>query len=322
MLPVYSIFRIRTLAVCLLLAAALLPAVPAHADRHLYVIVAKSVSDGNFIRVYDAAREEARRNGDRVILAGGEGKAHFRLQDRAVEEALRQKPDGLAISVLRSRYLAENAFRDVVRAGIPVVTFDSDFTEEYQGLRSGYIGTDNVELGRELAREAVRLRPGGGTVAVMTGGLDDTNLNARIRGVLEVLAPGAGQFGWRLDPRSPLPCRDSYSQALEQLQALLEDPAVDVVISVGWWAQMAEGYEPLVRSHMKALDDGTKTLIFAGAHQAQMALFRKGLSHVNIGLDFEEMGRLCYRYLSTLSSGGTVPPETWTGFRVHRREGR
>jgi ribose transport system substrate-binding protein len=311
-----------SLLLCLLLAAFLSPAVPARAERQLYVIVAKSVSDANFHRVYDAAREEARRNGDRVILTGGEGKAHFRLQDRAVREALRRKPDGLAISVLRSRYLAENSFRDVARDRVPVVTFDSDFTEKYRGLRTGYIGTDNVELGRVLGRETIRLRPSGGTVAVMIGGLDDTNLNDRIQGLGEVLDLGREACGWRLDPRSPLPCRDSYPQALEQLQALLEDPAVDVIVSVGWWAQMSDGYEQLIRRHMRQLDDGTKIVIFAGAHPTQLALFRKGLSHVNIGLDFEEMGRLCYRYLAVLAGGGTVPAETWTGFKVYRRKDR
>jgi ribose transport system substrate-binding protein len=300
------------LAACLAFGAVLGAAAPCLGKGGLFVIVAKSESDANFVRVYEAAKSEAETNGDRVILVGGKGKAHFRIQDQAIRDVMRQRPDGLAVSVLHSRFLAENSFKLVRAAGVPVVTFDSDFTEPYRSLRAGYIGTDNVELGRELARQAQKIRPRGGMVAILTGGLDDTNLNDRIRGVREQFGFGRPGSAWTLLPRSPIPCRDNYVQALNQLELLLDDPEVDVIVSVGWWAQMAEGYAPLVRRYRRSLSRGEKILAFAGAHPVQRKLFAKRLSHVNIGLDFEEMGRLAYRYLSTLAHGGTIPEVTYT----------
>lgn len=313
--------RTRRVATLLVLGAvlALAPglAAPSHGAGRLFALVAKSETDRNFIRVFDAAKSEAEAHGDRVILVGGKGKAHFRIQDEAVREVLRQKPDGLAISVLHSQFLAENSFRLVREARVPVVTFDSDFTEGYRSLRAGYIGTDNVELGRELARQAQRIRPRGGVVAILTGGPDDTNLNDRIRGVREGFRFGEPGSPWTLLARSPIPCRDNYDQALSQLERLLDAPSVQVVVSVGWWAQMAEGYEPLVRRYRRSLGRADKVLVFAGAHERQLELFAKRLSHVNIGLDFEAMGRLVYRRLSRLAKGGTIPEVTHTPMTVH-----
>lgn len=308
--------RLALLAACLFLGTILGTAEPCPAKGRLFVIVAKSESDRNFVRVYNAARREAEANGDRMLLTGGKGKSHFRIQDQAIREVLRQHPDGLAVSVLHSRFLAENSFKLVRAAGIPVVTFDSDFEKPYRSLRAGYIGTDNVELGRELARQTQRIRPRGGMVAIMTGGLDAPNLNDRIRGVREQFGFGSPGSEWTLFPQSPIPCRDNYAQALNQLEALLDDPAVDVIVSVGWWAQMADGYAALVRRYRRNLNAGGKVLVFAGAHARQRELFAKRLSHVNIGLDFEEMGRLAYRYLARLADGGAIPEVTYTPMDV------
>lgn len=306
------ICRLTLMTACIICGTVLGAVAHCSAAGRLFFIVAKSESDLNFMRVYEAAKSEAVAKGDRVVLTGGKGKAHFRIQDESIREAMRQEPDGLAVSVLHSRFLAENSFKLVHAAGIPVLTYDSDFTEPYHSLRAGYVGTDNVELGRELARQAQKLRPGGGMVAIQTGGLDDTNLIARIQGVREQLALGVSGSEWTLDPRSPIPCRDNYNQALGQLENLLEDPEVHVIISVGWWAEMSEGYAPLVERFRRSLGRGEKILIFAGAHPRQREIFAKRLSHVNIGLDFEEMGRLVYRNLSRLADGGSVPEVTHT----------
>jgi len=312
--------RLGLTAVLLVLGVVLGFGAPGLGKGRLFVIVAKSESDMNFVRVFEAAKTEAEAFGDRMVLVGGKGKAHFRIQDEEVRNVLAQKPDGLAISVLHSRFLAENSFKLVRAAEVPVVTFDSDFTEEYQSLRAGYIGTDNEELGRELARQTQRLRPEGGMVAIMTGGLDDTNLNDRIRGVIVQFDFDAPGSRWTLLSRSPIPCRDNYDEALRQLKALLDDESVSVIISVGWWAQMTEGYEPLVRQYRRSMSRADKILAFAGAHPTQRKLFAKRLSHVNIGLDFEAMGRLAYKNLSALADGGTVPSRTFTPMRIYSQD--
>jgi ribose transport system substrate-binding protein len=79
---------------------------------------------------------------------------------------------------------------------------------------------------------------------------------------------------------------------------------------------MADGYADLVGRYRRSLSRGEKVLIFTGAHPRQRELFARRLSHVNIGLDFEEMGRLAYRYLARLADGGAVPGVTYTPMDV------
>jgi ribose transport system substrate-binding protein len=319
MKPKKSVLHFRTIqAVCLAMLAILWTSAPCLGKGLLFAIVAKSVSDQNFVQVYEAARAEAEENGDRVILVGGSGKAPFRLQDDHVRKVLDLKPDGLAISVLHGNFLAENSLVAVRAAGVPVVTFDSDFSEGYTHLRTGYVGTDNKNLGILLALEARRLLPEGGQFAILTGGPDDTNLNNRIQGVLAGLDAEGQHSSWTQYQRSPLPCRDNYDQALDQLEILLEDPAINAIISVGWWAQMARNYESRVSPYKALLDTHEKVLIFAGAAPRQRALLEKGLNHANIDLNFDEMGRMVYRALSQLTQGRNIPPVTYTPVRIYR----
>ncbi|BDQ34507.1 sugar ABC transporter substrate-binding protein [Pseudodesulfovibrio portus] len=305
-------------SLCLAVVAVLLTGAPCLGEGKLFAIVAKSVSDQNFVRIYEAARVEAEENGDRIILVGGTGKAHFRIQDAQVQKVLELKPNGLAISVLHSCFLAENSFKAVRAAGIPVVTFDSDFSGDYTHLRAGYVGTDNMNLGVLLALEARRLMPKGGRFAILTGGPDDTNLIDRIKGVLLGLDTGGKQSSWTQYQRSPLPCRDNYDQALDQLEVLLEDPTIDAIISVGWWAQMAQDYERRISPYKPLLDSRKKILLFAGAAPRQRELLDQGLNHVNIGLNFEEMGRMVYRALSQLSQGNNIPSTAYSPIRIYR----
>lgn len=312
-------FPVRLAAcVCLALAATLWWGAARTDDGLLFAVVAKSVSDQNFVRVHRAANQEAARHGDRVILVGGSGQAHFRRQDQAVREVMTLNPDGLAISVLRGYYLAENSFAAVRRAGVPVITFDSDFEEGYTNLRLGYVGTDNHRLGVVLAEETHRLKPTGGRFAILTGGPDDTNLNQRINGVLSGLDVADPHSPWTQYRRSPLPCRDDYEQSLSQLEALMEDPSIDAIISVGWWAQMAPDYAERMAPYRQRIESGDKVLVFAGGDPKQLETLRMGLAHVNVDLDFEAMGRAVYRTLKKAAEGEPVPPVTHTPLRVHR----
>jgi len=157
-------------------------------------------------------------------------------------------------------------------------------------------------------------------VAIMTGGPDDTNLNDRIQGVLTELGIGRLDSLWTLHRRSPIPCRDSYETALGQLEMMLEDPSVDAIISVGWWAQMAPDYNEIMARFRKPASGNQKFIIFVGGHPTQLAQFSKGLSDVNVDLDFQAMGRAVYTTLQRLANGDTIPQMTTTPMKVYRQD--
>lgn len=55
-------------------------------------------------------------------------------------------------------------FEEARQQGVPIVTFDSDIPNS---TRAAYVGTDNMFLGRTMARLLRQLRPEGGTYAII-----------------------------------------------------------------------------------------------------------------------------------------------------------
>ncbi|RPI80201.1 MAG: sugar ABC transporter substrate-binding protein, partial [Planctomycetaceae bacterium] len=68
--------------------------------------------------------------------------------------------------------------------GIKVITVDSDGPKEG---REAFVGTNNLEGGRELGRLAAQLRPDGGNAAAFVGLLGAQNAQERIQGFKEGL---------------------------------------------------------------------------------------------------------------------------------------
>ncbi|MEL7471754.1 MAG: substrate-binding domain-containing protein [Planctomycetota bacterium] len=96
--------------------------------------------------------------------------------------------NGIAISASDAGLL-RSAIDDAVDRGVEVVCFDSDVPES---KRFAYYGIDDVEAGREVARQLVNEMGEEGVVAILGGNQNAPNLQARIRGVQEVLGEHDG----------------------------------------------------------------------------------------------------------------------------------
>lgn len=104
-------------------------------------------------------------------------------QAQAVEQLASGGVSGIAISASDARLL-RSAIDDAVDRGVEVVCFDSDVPDS---KRFAYYGIDDVEAGREVARQLVAAMGEEGVVAILGGNQNAPNLQARIRGVREVL---------------------------------------------------------------------------------------------------------------------------------------
>ena len=87
------------------------------------------------------------------------GYEHCYSKQVVIDEFIAEGVDGIALKPC-DEYNIESA----TSQNIPVVTFDSDFNETD---RAAYIGTDQVFLGRTMARLLRQLRPGGGTFVIV-----------------------------------------------------------------------------------------------------------------------------------------------------------
>lgn len=285
-----------------------------------FAVVAKSVDDSNFVDTWRGCNDEAKRAGDQCVLIGGKGAAHPRQQARVVARALREGHfDALAISVTSSKLLA-SVLRD---AKLPLFTYDSPFDSDEASLSRAYIGTDNLEFGRGLARIARQLRPQGGLLCIMTAA-HDPNLAQRVRGIREELGgnPDAspeqllsGEAGWTELPRCVFNSADDGSKTMREISFAFRELRPDVFISVGHWPVIdATAYRETIQPYQQDIVD-RKRIVIVGVGKVnppQSALLNERLVHGYVSIDFPEMGRQTYLVMKAALSGKSFEPVTHT----------
>jgi len=104
-------------------------------------------------------------------------------QQRIVDDLLAKGINGIAISPVDPANQSPMLNRAAAQA--LVVTQDSDAPNSN---RACYIGTDNVEAGRQAGRLVKEALPQGGKIMVFVGVLDAQNARERFQGLKEVLA--------------------------------------------------------------------------------------------------------------------------------------
>jgi ribose transport system substrate-binding protein len=157
----------------------------ANAQSIKFALVPKQTSIDFFDEIAKGCQDAAQKHSDVECIYKGPPTSDFRLQDRIVSELIDQGVAGIAISVINSEYLVANSLKKAKQYGIPVLTFDSDLSQDtlkkHPNLRSAYVGTDNHALGQELARALLEIKPEG-IYALISGNRTAPNLHDRIVG--------------------------------------------------------------------------------------------------------------------------------------------
>lgn len=104
-------------------------------------------------------------------------------QKRIVEDLQVNDVKGLIISPLDP--INQGPLIDAVSATIPVVITDSDITGS---KRLCYVGTSNVEAGRDAGKLIKEAIPNGGKIMLFVGKTDAQNASERIQGIKEEIA--------------------------------------------------------------------------------------------------------------------------------------
>ena len=109
------------------------------------------------------------------------------LQVKVIEDLIARGVSGIAISANDDRGLVA-VIHEAIQAGIKVITFDAPAPSS-EALT--YIGTDNESAGYAAGKRMAAAMGGQGSIAVLQGGLDATNLNLRTKGFTRALAEAA-----------------------------------------------------------------------------------------------------------------------------------
>lgn len=115
------------------------------------------------------------------------------------------------------------ALEEAARAGIQVVLVDTDIAG---GSDYFYVGTDNVEAGRILGRELVRVTGGRAVAAVISGSEHLSNMAQRLEGLEEILdqEPGVELRRVEYGDYDSITIMEKYHLILQ------EDPDVNVLV--------------------------------------------------------------------------------------------
>src|SRR5882757_7548368 len=160
------------------------------ADKKLVLaLVPKNMNNPFFDQARDGCKKaEAELKGAIECLYIGPGEhGGGEEQVQVVNDLIAKKVDGIAVSPSNAAAMGK-ALEGAKAAGIPVLTWDSDLLEKDKALRLAYVGTHNYEIGENLAKQAQKIKPKGGTVCIQSGGAAAANHNERMQGIRDTLS--------------------------------------------------------------------------------------------------------------------------------------
>ena len=233
---------------------------------------------------------------------------------------------GVAPSNAAAMAVAAQAAKD---AGIPMITWDSDLLPDSAGLRAAYIGTHNYEIGVNLAKLAMQIKPEGGTVCIQSGGAAAANHNERMQGIRDTLgamtgttSPGevlTGQNGWTEAPGCPLYTNDDFPLSVQQFQDYMAaNPDVDAFLPTGGFPQFVPDANRAAVEPFKAdIASGKLALVVADTLPVQIDQMMEGLSAGQVGQRPFQMGYEVMKAFQVMADGGAAPTDpTYTGLDV------
>lgn len=249
-------------------------------------------------------------------------------QVQIVADLIAKGVDGIAVSPSNSAAMA-SVLPMAKEKGIPVITWDSDLLPENKDLRVAYIGTHNYDIGTNLAKLAMEIKPKGGTICIQSGGAAAANHNERMQGIRDTLAgvkskeaPGdrlTGQNGWTEVDGCPLYTNDDFPLSVQQLEDILgKYPDLDAFLPTGGFPQFVpDAYRQAVSKYKDKIASGALALVVADTLPVQIDLMKEGLSAGQVGQRPFEMGYKVIYAIKDMKEGKPAPADpTYTGLDV------
>ena len=298
--------------------------------KYTFALVPKNTNNPFFDQALAGCKKaEKELNGKIECLYIGPGE-HGGGDEEAqiVADLITKKVDGIGISPANAAAMAA-ALQGAKGANIPILTWDSDLLDKDKALRAAYIGTHNYDIGVNLAKIVMQIKPKGGTICIQSGGAAAANHNERMQGIRDTLsgkksteAPGArltGQNGWTEVAGCPLYTNDDFAVANQQMEDILNKyPDLDAFTPTGGFPQfLPDAYTKTAEKVKDKIASGKLALVVADTLPVQIDLMKKGLSAGQVGQRPFEMGYKVMYSLLDMKEGKPAPKDpTYTGLDV------
>ncbi|HEV7278476.1 MAG TPA: substrate-binding domain-containing protein [Devosiaceae bacterium] len=298
-------------------------------EKKTLAIVVKGLDNPFFEQINLGCQDWQANNPDSeytCLYTGPASSADEAGQIQVVDDLLTRGVAAIAISPSNAPAMA-NLLRQRAPS-IPIMTVDADLQEEDQDLRATYLGTDNYLMGVEMAEEAMKLKPEGGTVCLQLGNVAAANINARAQGFRDTAAGEegverlTGQNGWTEIEGCPVYTNDQADLANQQMADVFTANAdLDAFVLIGGWAQFApQAYTQVTDQVMDRLESNDLIIIAGDTLPPQTQAFREGRSHAQIGQRPFEMGQRAPDVMIQLIEGEDVEDPLYTGLDVCTQE--
>src|SRR5215813_14999363 len=245
-------------------------------QKFTFALVPKNMNNPFFDQARDGCKKaEAESKGAFQCMYIGPGEhGGGEEQVQIVQDLVAKKVDGIAVAPANAAAMAV-ALQAAKGAGIPVLTWDSDVLPENKDLRLAYIGTHNYEIGVNLAKLAMAIKPKGGKICIQSGGAAAANHNERMQGIRDTLSgkqsaasPGdrlTGQNGWTEIDGCPLYTDDDFPKSVQQMEDILGKYAdLDAFIPTGGFPQFVpDAYEKVASKYKDKIASGALALVVA-----------------------------------------------------------
>jgi ribose transport system substrate-binding protein len=299
--------------------------------KFIFALVPKNTNNPFFDQARDGCKKaEAESKGAfECLYIGPDEHGGGEEEVQVVADLIAKKVDGMAISPSNAAAMGKE-LQEAKKAGIPVLTFDADLLDKDKGLRVAFVGTHNYEIGVNLAKMAMQIKPKGGTVCIQSGGAAAANHNERMQGIRDTLAgramtgepPGArltGQNGWTEVDGCPLYTNDDFTVALQQEQDILgKYPNLDAFVPTGGFSEFLEqAYKTTMEKYKDKIASGAIAIPVADTLKMQLDELRLGLASGNVGQRPFDMGYKAMWFLNDMKNGKPGPKDpTYTGLDV------
>ena len=306
-------------------AAAMLPA-SAMAD-YTFALVPKAMNNPFFDLARDGCYKAQEELADVTCEYIGPGEHTELEQIQIVQDLITKGVDGIAVAPSNAPAMAK-VLAAAADAGIPVMTWDSDLLDEDKGMRTTYVGTNNYDIGVNLAKLVQARHPEGGTICLQTGGAAAANHNERLKGARDTLsgmdtgsAPGEmldGEGGWTEISGCPLVTNDDGNVAVQGMTDILAaNPDLTAFLSTGAFTQWFDNaYRKAAEPYKAKMDSGELTIVVADTLPMQIEQTRDGLSNGLVGQRPYEMGYMSMYVLKDIVEGKEVDDPMYTGLDV------
>ena len=285
----------------------------AQAKDKVFALVPKAMNNPFFDQARDGCMKAAKEIGGVQCLFIGPADATEQEQVQVVQDLITKHVDGIGVSAANAPAIAKVLGR-AREANVPVVTWDSDLLPADKGLRASYIGTVNEQVGIAVAKQAIALKPNGGTYCIQAGGPAAANMVDRIKGMTETLPADK----WKQVQGCPLYNNDDFPLSITQLTDLLAKyPKIDAVLDAGGAPEMeVKAYRELMEKYKDRLKNHDLIMLFVETLPMQMDALKEGISQGQVGQRPFEMGYQAIYMLNDLSQGKSVPDAVTIGLDV------